>query len=124
MALSPDLRASELDELRIGWDLIMDLDARSKLEHAQVAAVCIVDLLKEFGITPSVKFSGCTVHFVDETVDGGPIITQAAVPVLDDDTPEKLAERILKEEHRIYTEAINIVLSGKYKIVERRVLRT
>ena len=71
-----------------------------------------------------VKFSGCTVHFVDETVDGGPIITQAAVPVLDDDTPEKLAERILKEEHRIYTEAINIVLSGKYKIVERRVIKT
>lgn len=71
-----------------------------------------------------VKFSGCTVHFVDETVDGGPIITQAAVPVLDDDTPEKLAESILKEEHRIYTEAINIVLSGKYKIVGRRVVRT
>lgn len=71
-----------------------------------------------------VKFSGCTVHFVDETVDGGPIITQAAVPVLDDDTPEKLAERILKEEHRIYTEAINIVLSGKFKIVGRRVIKT
>ncbi len=71
-----------------------------------------------------VKFSGCTVHFVDETVDGGPIITQAAVPVLDDDTPEKLAERILKEEHRIYTEAINIVVSGKYKIVGRRVIKT
>ena len=71
-----------------------------------------------------VKFSGCTVHFVDETVDGGPIITQAAVPVLDDDTPEKLADRILKEEHRIYTEAINIVVSGKYKIVGRRVIQT
>ena len=71
-----------------------------------------------------VKFSGCTVHFVNETVDGGPIITQAAVPVLDDDTPEKLAERILKEEHRIYTEAINIVVSGKYKIVGRRVIKT
>ena len=48
-----------------------------------------------------VKFSGCTVHFVDDTVDGGPIITQAVVPVLDDDTPETLAARILKEEHRI-----------------------
>jgi len=70
-----------------------------------------------------VKFSGCTVHFVDDTVDGGPIITQAAVPVLDDDTPEKLAERILKEEWRIYTEAINLVLSGKYKIDGRRVIR-
>ena len=71
-----------------------------------------------------VKFSGCTVHFVDDTVDGGPIITQAAVPVLDDDTPEKLAERILKEEWRIYTEAINLVLSGKYRIEGRRVIRT
>jgi phosphoribosylglycinamide formyltransferase-1 len=71
-----------------------------------------------------VKFSGCTVHFVDETVDGGSIIVQAAVPVLDDDTTEKLADRILKEEHRIYTEAINIVVSGKYKIVGRRVIKT
>ena len=71
-----------------------------------------------------VKFSGCTVHFVTADVDAGPIITQAAVPVLDDDTPEALAQRILKEEHRIYTEAINIVASGKYKIVGRRVVKT
>jgi len=71
-----------------------------------------------------VRFSGCTVHFVTADVDAGPIITQAVVPVLDDDTPEKLAERILKEEHRIYTEAINIVLSGKYRIEGRRVIRT
>lgn len=71
-----------------------------------------------------VKFSGCTVHFVNEIVDGGEIITQAAVPVLDDDTPETLAERILKQEWRIYTEAINIVLSGKYRIEGRRVIRT
>jgi len=70
------------------------------------------------------KFSGCTVHFVTPDVDAGPIVTQAVVPVLDDDTPEKLAERILKEEHRIYTEAINIVLSGKYRIEGRRVIRT
>ncbi len=70
-----------------------------------------------------VKFSGCTVHFVDDTVDGGPIIVQAAVPVLDDDTPEKLAERILKEEWRIYTEAIKLVLSGKYKIDGRKVIK-
>jgi phosphoribosylglycinamide formyltransferase-1 len=70
-----------------------------------------------------VKFSGCTVHFVDDTVDGGPIITQAAVPVLDDDTPDTLAARILKEEHRIYAEAINIVLSGKYKIDGRRIIK-
>jgi phosphoribosylglycinamide formyltransferase-1 len=71
-----------------------------------------------------VKYSGCTVHFVDDTVDGGPIITQAAVPVLDDDTPEKLAARILEQEWRIYTEAINLVLSGKYKIEGRRVIKS
>ena len=71
-----------------------------------------------------VKFSGCTVHFVTEDVDAGAIITQAAVPVLDDDTADILAARILKEEHRIYTEAINIVVSGKYKIEGRRVIKT
>jgi len=70
-----------------------------------------------------VKYSGCTVHFVDDTVDGGPIIAQAVVPVLDNDTPETLAERILKEEHRIYSEAINLILSGKYQIIGRRVIR-
>jgi phosphoribosylglycinamide formyltransferase-1 len=71
-----------------------------------------------------VKFSGCTVHFVTADVDAGPIVTQATVPVLDDDTPEILADRILKEEWRIYTEAINIVLSGKYLIEGRRVKQT
>lgn len=71
-----------------------------------------------------VKFSGCTVHFVNDVVDGGEIIIQAVVRVLDDDTPEKLAERILKKEWRIYTEAINLVLSGKYRIEGRRVIRT
>jgi phosphoribosylglycinamide formyltransferase 1 len=68
------------------------------------------------------KFSGCTVHFVDETLDAGPIITQAAVPIEDNDTPETLAARILKEEHRIYTEAVNLVLEGRYRIDGRRVL--
>jgi phosphoribosylglycinamide formyltransferase-1 len=69
------------------------------------------------------KFSGCTVHFVDEGVDTGPVICQAVVPVLDEDTPETLAHRILKEEHRIYTEAINLVLEDKIRIEGRRVLR-
>ena len=69
-----------------------------------------------------VKFTGCTVHFVDEHLDAGPIIKQAAVPVSDDDTEETLSIRILKEEHRIYTEAINLVLNGKFRIAERRVL--
>ena len=68
-----------------------------------------------------VKVSGCTVHFVDEFLDAGPIVLQAAVPVLDDDTVESLSARILKEEHRIYSEAIRLVLSGEYCIEGRRV---
>jgi phosphoribosylglycinamide formyltransferase 1 len=69
-----------------------------------------------------VKFSGCTVHFVDEGLDSGPIIGQAVVPVLDSDTAETLAARILREEHRIYPEAIALVLSGRYRIEGRRVI--
>jgi phosphoribosylglycinamide formyltransferase-1 len=69
-----------------------------------------------------VKITGCTVHFVDEYLDAGPIIVQAAVPVLDYDTVESLSVRILKEEHRIYPEAIRIVLGGNYAIEERRVI--
>jgi phosphoribosylglycinamide formyltransferase 1 len=68
------------------------------------------------------KISGCTVHFVDEELDAGPIILQAAVPVLDDDTEQTLAARILVEEHRIYSEAIAIVLSGRWRIEGRRVI--
>jgi phosphoribosylglycinamide formyltransferase-1 len=69
-----------------------------------------------------VKLSGCTVHFVDDALDGGPIVLQAAVPVLDDDTAGSLSARILKEEHRIYSEAIAMVLSGKCEIAGRRVV--
>ena len=69
-----------------------------------------------------VKFAGCTVHFVDETLDAGPIILQAAVPVSDDDTDDSLSERILHEEHRIYSEAVRIVLEGRYQIDGRRVI--
>lgn len=69
-----------------------------------------------------VKFSGCTVHFVDENLDAGPIVVQAIVPVQPGDTEETLAARILIEEHRIYTEAVRLVLSGKYRIEGRRVL--
>jgi phosphoribosylglycinamide formyltransferase-1 len=71
-----------------------------------------------------VKYSGCTVHFVDENLDAGPIVLQAVVPVLDADTPETLAERILREEHRIYSEAVRIVLEGRYRVEGRRVLTT
>jgi phosphoribosylglycinamide formyltransferase-1 len=69
-----------------------------------------------------VRITGCTVHFVDEELDAGPIILQAAVPVLDNDTVESLSERILFQEHRTYYEAIRIVLAGKYRIVGRRVV--
>jgi phosphoribosylglycinamide formyltransferase 1 len=71
-----------------------------------------------------VKFAGCTVHFVDENLDAGPIVLQATVPVRDDDTEETLASRILAEEHRTYTQAVRIVLEGKYKIVGRRVVKS
>jgi phosphoribosylglycinamide formyltransferase-1 len=69
-----------------------------------------------------VKFAGCTVHFVDENLDAGPIVLQAVVPVEDSDTEDTLSARILKEEHRIYSEAVKIVLEGKFKIEDRRVL--
>jgi phosphoribosylglycinamide formyltransferase 1 len=69
-----------------------------------------------------VKFSGCTVHFVDEGLDSGPVIQQAVVPVLDCDTAETLSARILVEEHRIYSQAIALVLSGKFLIEGRRVI--
>lgn len=69
-----------------------------------------------------VRISGCTVHFVDEYLDAGPVVLQAAVPVLDDDTVDSLSARILVEEHRIYSEAIRIVLRGACRIEGRRVL--
>jgi phosphoribosylglycinamide formyltransferase-1 len=62
------------------------------------------------------------VHFVDENLDAGPIILQAIVPVASDDTETTLSEKILREEHRIYTEAVKIILEGKFKIEGRRVL--
>lgn len=68
------------------------------------------------------KFSGCTVHFVDEELDHGPIIVQKTVPVLDGDDEHTLAARILEQEHIAYTEAINTVLRGNFKIVGRRLV--
>lgn len=71
-----------------------------------------------------VQVAGCTVHFVDEQLDHGVIVLQKSVPVLDGDNAHTLAVRILKQEHIAYAEAIARVLSGKYKIVGRRYLRT
>ena len=68
-----------------------------------------------------VRFSGCTVHFVDEGVDTGPIIIQAVVPVYEEDTEQSLSERILREEHRIYPRAIQLYAAGRLKLDGRRV---
>jgi phosphoribosylglycinamide formyltransferase 1 len=69
-----------------------------------------------------VRWTGCTVHFVDETLDGGPIIEQSVVPILDEDTETSLSARILEEEHHLYTKAVARILSGDYEISGRRVL--
>ena len=71
-----------------------------------------------------VRITGCTVHLVDEQLDGGPILVQRAVPVEDGDTVETLSARILDEEHRAYVDALRIVMSGKYRIDGRRVIVT
>jgi phosphoribosylglycinamide formyltransferase-1 len=68
-----------------------------------------------------VRLSGCTVHIVNEVLDGGPIVLQAVVPVMDNDSSESLSARILKEEHRIYSEAIDLILSGRCSLEGRRV---
>lgn len=74
-------------------------------------------------IEAGVKFTGCTVHFVDEGVDSGPIILQAVVPVEDGDDEDSLLRKIHEEEHRIYPEAIRLISEGKIKIEGKRVLR-
>jgi len=71
-----------------------------------------------------VRFTGCTVHLVDSQLDHGPIIRQAVVPVLPNDNVESLAARILAAEHRLYPEAVAMILSGNYRIEGRRVLET
>lgn len=73
-------------------------------------------------IEHGVKFTGCTVHFVDETLDGGPIIAQGVVPVMDDDTEETLSARILEQEHKLYPAALARITRGKYEIAGRRVV--
>ena len=77
--------------------------------------------VQQKAIDYGVKFSGCTVHFADEGVDTGPVIIQAVVPVLVDDTADTLAARILKEEHRIYPQAIQFYAEGRIQINGRKV---
>ena len=78
--------------------------------------------VQQKAIDQGVKFSGCTVHFVDEAVDAGPIILQAVVPVLEDDYAETLAQRILEQEHIIYPEAIKMIAENRIKISNGRVV--
>ncbi len=70
-----------------------------------------------------VKWTGCSVHLVDETLDGGPIIAQRVVPVFDHDTVASLSARILEQEHRLYVEAVEIISGGRHEVVGRRVVR-
>jgi phosphoribosylglycinamide formyltransferase-1 len=78
--------------------------------------------VQQKAIEYGVKFSGCTVHFADEGVDSGPIIIQSVVPVYDDDDTNTLSERILREEHKIYPQAIQYYAEGRIEIVGRKVL--
>lgn len=78
--------------------------------------------VQKAAIEHGVKFSGCTVHFVDEGMDTGPIIIQAVVPVLDSDTEDTLASRILKQEHKIFSRAIQLFAEGRLRVEGRRVL--
>ena len=73
-------------------------------------------------IAHGVKWTGCTVHFVDDTLDGGPIVAQRVVPVMDDDSEDTLAARILEQEHQLYAEALALVVSENFEIVGRRVI--
>jgi phosphoribosylglycinamide formyltransferase-1 len=76
---------------------------------------------QEQALAYGVKYSGCTVHFVDEGMDTGPIILQAVVPVYDEDTVDDLSARILEQEHIIYPEAIRLFAEGRLKVVGRKV---
>jgi phosphoribosylglycinamide formyltransferase-1 len=78
--------------------------------------------VQKAAIEHGVKFSGCTVHFVDEGMDTGPIIVQAVVPVLDDDTEDILSARILAQEHKIFSRAIQLFAEGRLRVEGRRVV--
>jgi phosphoribosylglycinamide formyltransferase-1 len=78
--------------------------------------------VQKAAIDHGARFSGCTVHFVDAGVDTGPIIAQAVVPVLDTDTEESLAARILRQEHRVFPLALQLLAEGRLRVVGRRVL--
>ena len=90
----------------------------SKAVNIAITSDFKASLIREYGA----KVAGCTVHFVDTGIDSGPIILQAAVPVLDDDTPETLHARIQVEEHKIYPEAIRLLAADRLEVRGRRVM--
>jgi phosphoribosylglycinamide formyltransferase 1 len=111
-----------------GWDEILTPDFVAA--HAGRILNTHPSLLPAFGgglhapadaLAHGVKISGCTIHFVTDDVDGGPIVDQRPVPVLDDDTPESLADRILAEEHWALPEAIRLYAEGRLRTEGRRV---
>ena len=79
--------------------------------------------VQEKALKHGVRFSGCTVHFVNEEVDGGAIISQAVVPILDADDTQSLSDRILEQEHIIYPEAIRLIIEDRLELSGRRVVR-
>lgn len=139
MAVYPDRASQEEDLLswlkECGVELLllagyMKILSENFIEKAEIPILNIhPSLLPAFpgmhaqrqALEYGVKYSGCTVHFVDKGLDSGPIILQETVPVLDDDTEDSLAQRILKEEHRIYPLAVNLVASNKLEIRGQRV---
>jgi phosphoribosylglycinamide formyltransferase 1 len=143
--LEPDIADADLVRLlrESGADLVVLAGYMKKVPPAVVAAFRnrIVNihpaLLPSFGgpgcyglrvhekvLEAGVKVTGATVHFVDEEYDRGPVVMQATVPVRDGDDPETLQKRVLRAEHGLYWKAVRLVLSGRFHIEGRRVVRT
>lgn len=125
-SFSPDLVCLAGYLKRLSRDLVQEFEGRIMNIHpALIPAFCGLGMygerVHESVLCYGVKFSGCTVHFVDEEYDTGPIITQAVVPVEDDDTPATLAARVLEQEHRIYPAAVALFAEGRLRIEGRRV---
>lgn len=125
-SFSPDLVCLAGYLKRLSPDIVRELDGRIMNIHpALIPAFCGQGMYGErvhrAVLESGAKFSGCTVHFVDEGYDTGPIIMQAVVPVEDDDTPATLAARVLEQEHRIYPAAAALFAEGRLRIEGRRV---
>jgi len=106
----------------VGRELIREFPNRIMNIHPSLLPAFPGVHVQKKALEYGVKFSGCTVHFVDEGTDTGPIIIQAVVPVLDNDTEDMLAERILRQEHKIFSRAIQLYAEGRLKVEGRRVI--